>query len=344
MNKTRVMVTGAGGASGLGTIKSLLRIDEVEIIGVDLNPLAVGLYISHKKALLPRANSKEFISKLIEVLKREKVDVLIPNTSEEMYPIAKNIEEIKRHTSIIVSEPESIKIADDKLRAHDHLTRKNIPVVRTISVKDEVDIAKAIGELSLPIAIKPRISRGGRGLFICSDLEEVSRSFKMLREMMPFSDTFFGSEESDQIICQEHLPGTEYDVNILLNEDSEVVANVPMKAWRWDVHHQLRDIVTEHNKEVQSLAEKATKSLNLKGPIDVEMRFDKDEGLKILEINSRTGGDVELASAAGCNIPHLTSKLSLGEDLKYIDFNDDVVLTRFIGFQTIKRSEIPDEI
>jgi len=344
VKKIRVMVTGAGGASGLGTIKSLLKIDDVEVIGADLNPLAVGLYLAHKKALLPKANSKEFISRLIEVINEEKVDVLIPNTSEEMYPIATNIEEIKKHTSIVVSGPGDIEIADDKLSAHDYLASKDIPVVRTISVKDEVDIAKAIGELSLPIAIKPRISRGGRGLFICNNLEEVSRSFKQLKEMMPFSDTFFGSDENDQIICQEHLPGTEYDVNILLNEDSDVVANVPMKAWRWDVHHQLRDIVTEHNKEVQSLAEKATKSLNLKGPIDVEMRFDEDEKLKILEINSRTGGDVELASAAGCNIPHLTAKLSLGEDLKYVDFNDDIVLTRFIGFQTIERSEIPDEI
>ncbi|MDY6931386.1 MAG: biotin carboxylase, partial [Halobacteriota archaeon] len=66
MNKTRVMVTGAGGASGLGTIKSLLRIEDVEVIGADLNSLAVGLYFAHKKVLLPKANSNEFISKLIE--------------------------------------------------------------------------------------------------------------------------------------------------------------------------------------------------------------------------------------------------------------------------------------
>lgn len=340
MKKCKVMVTGVGGASGMGTVKSLLKVKNIAVVAADINPLAAPLYWVHEKALLPPANKENYLDKLIETIKQKEIDVIIPNTSEEMFPIATEKENIEKHTKLLISPPDPIKTANDKLEAYHALNRSGIPIVKTKLIKNEVDLAEAIAEFSFPIVIKPRISRGGRGLFICEDLAEALRCFQKLRKMLPFSDTFFRSKQTTQIICQEFLPGIEYDVNLLLDKQANVVACVPMKAERWDVHHQLREIVTEHNEEIEQLTLNATRALDLIGPIDVEIRQDSEGKPKILEINPRTGGDVELATAAGCNIPFLTTKLSLGENVEYKDFHEDVILTRFIGFQTMRKDEI----
>jgi carbamoyl-phosphate synthase large subunit len=341
MKRCKVMVTGVGGASGMGTVKSLLKVKNITVVAADMNPLAAPLYWAHEKTLLPPANRENYIDKLIEVIKQREVDVVIPNTSEEMFPIAIQKENIEKYAKLMISRPDSIKMANDKLEAYHTLSNSGIPAVKTKLVKNEVDLAEAIAEFSFPVVIKPRISRGGRGLFVCEDLADASSYFHKLKKILPFSDMFFRSKAATQIICQEYLSGIEYDINVLLGKQANVVACVPMKVKRWDVHHQLREIVTEHNNEIEQLTVNATIALDLIGPIDVEIRHNSEGKPKILEINPRTGGDVELATAAGCNIPYLTIKLSLGEDVEYTDFSEDVFLTRFIAFQTMKKDEIP---
>ena len=340
-DETTVLVTGAGGPAGMGTIKGLKLVSSVKIVGADMNPLAPGLFWIDRRTLLHPVNSKDFIERLIHVLQKEKIDVLIPTVDEEISVLANNMEKLEKYVHLIISDAEANKICDDKLAVYQFLSRRNVPVVETRLIESEEDLRNAEKELAYPFALKPQCSRGGRGLYYCHNEKDALKAFHELKNILPFKDTFYDPEKSKSIICQEYLPGVEYDVNFLRERNGSTVACVPMKAEEWDVAKQHRTIVTEHNPEVKKAAEDIVNALNLIGPLDVELMYDKHGHIKLLDLNPRIGGDVELATAAGCNIPYLTTKLALGEKLLYTDFKDDYILIRYLGIQTLKKSDVP---
>jgi len=78
----RVLVTGAGGPAGVCVIKILKAMDGRYdfIMGMDIDPLAPGLYLADKGILGPRADDKELIPKIIELAKKEKNSYTLQDT------------------------------------------------------------------------------------------------------------------------------------------------------------------------------------------------------------------------------------------------------------------------
>jgi len=341
MGKIRVLVTGAGGPAGMGTIRSLAGVKGVEVVAADMNPLAAGLYWTPHRVLVPSVGAGNFIRKMLDAVKREKIDVLFPTVDEEIEPLAANLEKFEKTTRLLISPLKSVRSCTDKLATYKTLKRLKVPVVETVKIDKEPDLNAAAGRLGFPLAIKPKVSRGGRGLFYCNSMGELKSRYAELKKLLPFGDTYYDPKASRSIICQEHLPGTEYDVVALRDRYGEIIANVPMRADEWDVKCQRRTIVTEHNRLAMDLAGKTLQSLNLAGPIDVEMKGDEKGTMKVLDVNPRVGGDVELATAAGCNIPLLTVKLAMGDKVKYADFCDDFMLIRYLGIQTMRKGAVP---
>ena len=337
----KVMITGVGGPAGMGSIKSLRKDSGLAVIGTDMNPLAPGLYWCDERAILPAVSAPEYMDRLLAAIEEHAADVLIPTVDEEISVLARNMDQLRKEVGIIISGEEANRICDDKLSVYQHLSKAGLPVVETRLVTSTDDALSFGSEFGYPFALKPQASRGGRGLHYCSDPDEAKKAFENLRDALPFNDTFYDEDKSRGIVCQEMLPGREYDVNHLRARDGEVLACVPMRADEWDVTHQHRTIVTEHSQDVMSTASDIAAALDLVGPLDIEMRYDRDGALKLLDLNPRVGGDVELATAAGCNIPRMVVDMALGKDVQRADFEDDVMLIRYLGIQTFKKSEVP---
>ena len=66
-------------------IKSLKNIKGVKlsIIGTDYNANAVGKYFCDKFYKVPKGNNKNYISTCEEIVKREKINLIIPTSDEE---------------------------------------------------------------------------------------------------------------------------------------------------------------------------------------------------------------------------------------------------------------------
>jgi carbamoyl-phosphate synthase large subunit len=341
MKRIRVMVTGAGGPAGMGTIKSLLGLKDIDVVAADMNPLAAGLYWTAHRVVVPPVGARDFIPRMLGIVKREKIDVIFPTVDEEIEPLAANIEKFKRVTNILISPIGSVRICTDKLATFETCMKLHLPVVETKKIRREKDLNGAADKFGFPLAIKPMVSRGGRGLFYCKDMNELKTRYRELKKKLPFSDTYYEPVASRKIICQEHLPGIEYDVVALRDKKGKIIANVPMRAEEWDVKAQRRTIITEHSREAMTLAGKIMDGFDLHGPVDIEMKKDRNGVLKVLDLNPRVGGDVELATAAGCNIPLLTVRIAMGGKVRHADFTDDYMLIRYLGIQTMKKSDVP---
>ena len=126
MNK-RILVTGAGGASGLSTIRLLKSSTKHEIFGADITDVATGLYMADKKFIIPKAKDKNFISTIMELIQKEKIDLVIPNVDDELSIFAANKDTIPQ---ALVSSLETIQICDDKLKTIEYFA-DTIPVPKS---------------------------------------------------------------------------------------------------------------------------------------------------------------------------------------------------------------------
>ena len=106
-----VLVTGAGGGSGMSAIRLLKRTSSCSIIAADCNIDSPGFEFADKKLLIPRASSSSFIDTIAFIVDQYNVDIVLPNVDEELPIFSKNTEKI---SNVFISPFETIQICDDK--------------------------------------------------------------------------------------------------------------------------------------------------------------------------------------------------------------------------------------
>ncbi|RLG34479.1 hypothetical protein DRN97_02360, partial [Methanosarcinales archaeon] len=80
MDNITVLITGAGAPGAPGIIKSLRMVTErdIRIIGVDMVSESSGFAMVDKWYIGKKAESKNFIPRILEICRKEDVDVVIP--------------------------------------------------------------------------------------------------------------------------------------------------------------------------------------------------------------------------------------------------------------------------
>lgn len=73
----RILVTGAGGPAGINFISSLrIAPEQMFIVGTEANQHFIHLATTDKKCVVPRATEPDYISKLNEIIRKEKIEFL----------------------------------------------------------------------------------------------------------------------------------------------------------------------------------------------------------------------------------------------------------------------------
>jgi carbamoyl-phosphate synthase large subunit len=118
-----VLITGAGGAGGMAAIRSLQETTDFEIIGVDMNPKAVGLYAADAGAVVPAATNDEWIDTLCDHVETYDVDVIVPLIDEEVIQVDQ-LRDAVTDTVIVAPDKSFIDICIDKYRLMSVLKKK----------------------------------------------------------------------------------------------------------------------------------------------------------------------------------------------------------------------------
>ncbi|MBL7196740.1 MAG: ATP-grasp domain-containing protein [Candidatus Omnitrophica bacterium] len=289
----RILVTGAGGASGMCTILALKKTDNV-IFGCDCNKYSPGLYLAHEKFTVPMAKDENrFIEKIIIKVEEHSIDVIFPNVDEELLVFAKNKSDIP--CNIIISPFSTIGICNDKSKIMSAL--KNIVPL------------PSMGNISPPFLIKPRIGRGSKNVYKVEDKNEMNALLNYLK--------FNGINDSDLII-QEYLLGKEYTVDALFDMKGNLVVAVPRQRVMIMSGASLVGI-TERNNQLISLVGKISKKLPFFGPVNFQFKEDKKGIPKLIEINPRCSGGMAITYRSGINLPKLALDILKGREISEED-------------------------
>ena len=226
VSKVKVLMTGAGAPGGPGIIKSLILDKNIELHVCDANPKAIGRFLLPDRFYkIPKANHHDFISEIIKLCLKLKIDIILPLVTRELFEFSKK----KNHfqslgIEIIVSEFKSLEIANDKGNLYRHLSNNNIQLPKYEIVDNALDLKKAVIGLGYPkskVVIKPCMSNGSRGIRI---LDKNKDKFKLLFEEKPNSIfdnlenilNILSKNKIPRMLVSEYLPGEELTVDTII--------------------------------------------------------------------------------------------------------------------------------
>ena len=284
----RILVTGVGSLLGQGILKSLADSSlDYEVTGTDYFPSAVGLYWVDKAHLLPdvlkpEVDEKEWIDALIQVIRLEKIDIVLPGLDFEIPILAKYASTIGKKTGavLVVSSIEISTVGDDKWKTVIFLKNNNFHYPKSC-LPEEID--DFMQSNAFPLIVKPRFGHTSENVFLVNNESQ-------LREFI---------KKCDKPIIQEYLgdPDQEYTCGTTCI-DGEIITLISLR--RTLKKGNTQQAFCENTAVIDEYIKKLTLRLNPYGPINFQLRL-TDRGPVVFEINPRFSGTTPIRAIFGVN-------------------------------------------
>ena len=315
-----VIITDGFWRKSLSCVRSLGKAGyNVTVLGDSVLTTAFWSGFTNNRVLSP--SSKEnlsdfnsFVTKYIEKKNFELGDkiILIPSEDSTINWLSAHRRKISKHAQFLIPDQNSLKRAQSKestLRAAYNI---GIDIPETYFFKNYNQFKKKIHFLSRKnllnkYIIKPDVGSGSIGIIYPKENNIKNLSFHWKK---------FG-----KLLIQKKInsKGNGIGVSMIFDKNSRCIANFshkrikeyPLKGGPSTIRKSIK------NKNLQNLSKKLLQKLNWKGVAMVEWKIDIDEKkIKLLEINPRFWGSLELAVRSGVNFPLLYAHLCSGRKVK----------------------------
>jgi len=178
------VLVSASGAPGTAALLRALRENgerEVRLVGTDLSERSVGAHLCDSFHLVPAGTEPDFADAMLDVVAREEVDVVLPQSSFDLQGLADQRDRFD--IPVLVSPPDAIVRSNDKAESYALLHRLGVPAPEFKRVRGagEVDAAaRELGYPDRPVCFKPVFSSGSRGFRVLDPT--VDRAHQLLHE------------------------------------------------------------------------------------------------------------------------------------------------------------------
>lgn len=165
-----VLVTGSGALLGQGIIRSLNAIKNNDLIihAADPDYKSSGNFISNKAHKIHFANHPNYIDRIKEIIRNEKIDVILIGTDTELPIFSKYKQEIEQEykVKIIVSDISVIEIANDKWKTSKFLEEQGFDYPKSVMAKNKAEVADFKKNVQFPYLAKPIDGARSKGIVI----------------------------------------------------------------------------------------------------------------------------------------------------------------------------------
>lgn len=338
------LVTAVGGRSvGYQILECLKLANSYRIVTADIDPFSPGLYEVDSAYQLPAANDSDYINKVLELAKKEKIDVILPGSQAEVKVIAKNIEVLEKAGVIpLVSSSSVVENSFDKIKLHRFLAKNKILTPNTV----ELDFPEKAKELKFPIVIKPsKDTSGSRNVYIVKDMKELKSLFDELKK------------EKIELLAQEYVGNEdeEYTVGIMIGKSGDIIDTIVMKRRLIGLSRGVERIINGNTyvlstgysqgffvdkPDVKEYCEHVAKVVGALGPLNIQCRR-TDMGVYIFEVHPRFSGSASMRALMGFNEPDILIRnfLNIGRTDKIYFKREGYAVIRKFANTIVKMSE-----
>ena len=331
----RVLVTDGHWRKTLATVRSLGRRGVHVTVGGRnfLNTSFFSKYCA-RRIVYPSARRypDRFIEFLLREIKKNQYDCLFPMEEETLLLLARHRSEISKYTYLLIPDLKKIEFVRDKRNLIQFAETHGIPTPKTYQfpptpslphqgggndgvvspllqadgINSAITLSPGGREEGEGFVIKPRISSGSFGIAYVKKKEDLIPLYQRVHERYPFP------------LIQEWIPdgGGTFGLSALFDETSNVKAAFVHKKLRmYPIQggpSTLREGV--RHPKIMELGLSLLKSLNWVGVGMVEFKVDPRDGIpKLMEVNPRFWGSLQLAIFSGVDFPYLILRMARGK-------------------------------
>lgn len=306
------LVTDGLWRKSLSAIRSLGKAGyHVLVMGDSFFTIGFWSSFARRRILAPTAayDSAQFgkclLRELEELSRKSSMVVLVPMEDASVMWVAANIEKIDKLAHVLLPPIKSLNIAQDKWKTLEVASKIGLPCPLTKYAERFNDFISAINQFQgRDFVVKPCHGTGSAGIVYGEQRSE--------------SQWKLYWEEKGPVVIQERIPpeGEGLGVCLLMDRNGECVASFAHKRLReYPVSGgPSTDRVSIYAPGLVSDSIKLLKQLSWRGVAMVEWKMDPRDGTaKLMEINPRFWGSLELDVRAGVDFPVLYAKAALGE-------------------------------
>ena len=326
MNDITILSSACGAFFMPGFFRCLKENHErnIRIVGCDLSDdsLTNSLFVD-KYYQVPRYTDSHYVDALLDICKKENVDVFFPHISMELPFILDRMEDFENAgVKVASSDKETLATANCKYHLYEFMKEKGLTVPQYFLVDSSETLRKRIGELGFPkrpVCVKMTENSGSRGVRIVradiskSELFMHDKPSSMNVTLDEMCEILDGCNPMPTIMAMEFLPGVEYTVDLLADHGKTLYI-----AGRRNTTSSMsiaQTSVVEKKDSAYKLCEDIVRELNLDGNIGFDFMLDENDTPWLTDLNPRVTATIILYAGAGMNFPYLRVKQLLGEEL-----------------------------
>ncbi len=249
----------------------------------------------------PSEGSDVLLHRILEIHKKDPIDVLIPNFDAELYAFMRS-EKLLENAGIKTFLPTLEQFEERHKSNLPDFGEKyglTVPFSKPITRIDEIETLK--DDFEYPLMVKGKFYDA----FLAYNEEQVRMNFNKI-----------SAKWGLPVIIQEFIKGTEVNVVALGDGEGNTIGAVPMRKQYITDKGKAWSGITLDDPKMLDLTYKIIKAMNWRGGMELELVKSIRNELFIIEINPRIPAWVYLAVGAGQNLPEALVKLALGEKVK----------------------------
>jgi carbamoyl-phosphate synthase large subunit len=308
---TTVLLSAAGAPGAARLIRALRENGEreVRVVGTDMSERAIGRHLCDAFHVVPAGSAPGYADAILELVERESVDVVLPQSSFDLAGLAGVRESFP--VPVLVSSPETIHRSNDKAESYALLQRIGVPTVEFRRVAGAREVEAAARELGYPeraVCFKPVFSSGSRGFRILDPT--VDRAHQLLHERpgsvaMRLEEALelLPAEGGTELLVMELAIGGERTIDGIADGERVVLGHPKTReAMRAGLAMYF---VTLDDPQLMEIADTIVRELRIEWFFNIQL-----VGGHVIEVNPRIS---TIVYQEDLNLPWLGVKRALGE-------------------------------
>ncbi len=342
--KTKVLILDGDHNNALAIVRNfgLSKKYIIDVVAYSKFALCFFSKFTNNKFIIPhpKENEENFLTEIIKILKENKYATIIPVSYLSFQILSKNIKSIKKYTNLTITSYQNILSASNKIETYKIAEKLKIPYPKTYYIETPNEINNL--SIKYPCVIKAPLEMG-------KNLVEYARNFSELKKKYHKILSSYKFKEAQPII-QEYIKGEGAGFFAFYKKG---------KLINWFIHKRIREYPVSggastvaksyYNEKIFENGKKILDYLGWEGVAMVEFKKDNASGTyKLMEINAKFWGSLELAISAGVNFPEMLVLDALNLDIpqirKYQNVKFQWILSGDIFHIIEKPSHFPDFI
>jgi carbamoyl-phosphate synthase large subunit len=294
MSSTPILLLGGKGGSVSEGVYKCLRLAGYENITI--------LEYTQDAALLYRVASStvsettpdaghDYIKEVIGLCNSRHFRIIAPGATWEAQLIAQYAEEFRSNgLTCLTNKSAVIDICANKWKTYEFLLSHGVRMPTTVRGLGE---ARQLLETSGPVIVKPEAGRGSQYVYKANNVAELEAVSRYL-EVMAIS-----------YIVQEYLADDqhEYTVGVVSAKDGLMSRSIVMQRHLWGGATGYARVIEPG--PINAWCEDIARKLGSSGPLNIQLRLDRNQNPAVIEINPRFSGSAPMRALGGFNEPDM---------------------------------------